>query len=189
MIVEDADRLVVLDGNTRATAYVKVATTSFSAFGRQFFNNAPMGVPLEPMVGFGPLVGDAQSPLEATRGTAHDSELCYAVGDATTPETIKRLTFEEQAVIRSIERTEGRKLTAQQKRRVLTQGGALSEQRAREALTMRLTAEQRATIHWMRLTPDEQGIVDFVERCSGRPLTPQEINLSLEQARAIGELR
>jgi hypothetical protein len=54
---------------------------------------------------------------------------------------------------------------------------------------MRLTAEQRATIHWMRLTPDEQGIVDFVERCSGRPLTPQEINLSLEQARAIGELR
>jgi hypothetical protein len=102
---------------------------------------------------------------------------------------MKRLTCEEQAVIRSIERTEGRKLTAQQKRRVLAQGRALSEQRAREALTMRLTAEQKAVIHWMRLTPEEQGIVDFVERYNGRPLTPQEIWLSLEQARHIGELR
>ena len=31
ILVEDGDRLVVLEGNTRATAYVK-ASTSFSAF-------------------------------------------------------------------------------------------------------------------------------------------------------------
>ncbi len=31
ILVEDADRLVVLEGNTRATAYVKTSTTSFSA--------------------------------------------------------------------------------------------------------------------------------------------------------------
>jgi hypothetical protein len=42
----------------------------------------------------------------------------------------------------------------------------------------------------MRLTPDEQRIIDFVERTNGgRRLTQQEINLSLEQARAIGELQ
>jgi hypothetical protein len=31
IVVEDADWLVVLEGNTRATAYVKALTTSFSA--------------------------------------------------------------------------------------------------------------------------------------------------------------
>jgi hypothetical protein len=31
ILVEDADRLVVLEGNTRVTAYVKASTTSFSA--------------------------------------------------------------------------------------------------------------------------------------------------------------
>jgi hypothetical protein len=31
ILVEDADSLVVLEGNTRATAYVKASTTSFSA--------------------------------------------------------------------------------------------------------------------------------------------------------------
>jgi hypothetical protein len=42
----------------------------------------------------------------------------------------------------------------------------------------------------MRLTPEEQRIIDFVERTNGgRKLTPQEINLSLEQARALGELQ
>jgi hypothetical protein len=53
---------------------------------------------------------------------------------------------------------------------------------------MRLTAEQKAAIAWMRLTPDEQRIVDFVERCERRPLTPEEIRLSLDQARFMGEL-
>ena len=37
-------------------------------------------------------------------------------------------------------------------------------------------------------TPEEQEIIDFVEKSKGRKLTPQEINLSLKQARAIGEL-
>jgi hypothetical protein len=40
----------------------------------------------------------------------------------------------------------------------------------------------------MRLTAEEQAIIDSVERYNGRPLTPQEINLSLELARALGEL-
>ena len=31
-------------------------------------------------------------------------------------------------------------------------------------------------------------IVDAPERTRGRPLTPEEINLSLEQARALGEI-
>ena len=99
-----------------------------------------------------------------------------------------RLALEEQAIIRSIERTERRKLTPQQKRRVLRRAKALSELRAHEALTKRLTAEQKAAIRWMRLTPDERRIVDFVERCHGRPLTPQEVWLSLEQARFVGVL-
>jgi len=99
-----------------------------------------------------------------------------------------RLTLEEQAIIRSIERTERRKLTPQQKRRALKKGRALSELRAREAVTMRLTAEQKATIAWMRLTPEEQAIIRFIERGHGRPLTPQEIYCSLDQARLMGEL-
>lgn len=31
ILIEDLDRLVILEGNTRATAYVKASTTSFSA--------------------------------------------------------------------------------------------------------------------------------------------------------------
>jgi hypothetical protein len=38
------------------------------------------------------------------------------------------------------------------------------------------------------LSADEQKIIDFVEKGKGRKLTQQEINLSLEQARQIGEL-
>ncbi len=38
------------------------------------------------------------------------------------------------------------------------------------------------------LTPDEQAIVTYLEKDRGRPLTEQEIHLSLEQARHIGEL-
>jgi hypothetical protein len=38
-----------------------------------------------------------------------------------------------------------------------------------------------------KLTPEEQKIIDL-EKYKGRKLTEQEINLSLEQARAIGEL-
>ncbi|MGA7664465.1 MAG: hypothetical protein WBW13_06400 [Pseudolabrys sp.] len=33
-----------------------------------------------------------------------------------------------------------------------------------------------------------QAIIDFVEKDKGRKLTAQEINLSLDQARAMGEL-
>jgi hypothetical protein len=108
------------------------------------------------------------------------SSLCY--------QTHMRLTAEERAIIRSIERTECRKLTPLEKRRRLDEGKALSQQRAREALTFRLTAEQKATIRWMRLTPDERRIIDFVERGQGRPLAPQEIFLCLDQARFMGEL-
>jgi hypothetical protein len=39
-----------------------------------------------------------------------------------------------------------------------------------------------------RLTADEQRIIAFIERTRGRKLTEQEINLSLEQAKALGEL-
>ena len=39
-----------------------------------------------------------------------------------------------------------------------------------------------------RLTSDEQRIIDLTEKRTGRTLTQQEINLSLEQARALGEL-
>jgi hypothetical protein len=39
------------------------------------------------------------------------------------------------------------------------------------------------------LTTEEAKIIETLERINGgRKLTPQEINLSLEQARAIGEL-
>jgi hypothetical protein len=37
-------------------------------------------------------------------------------------------------------------------------------------------------------TPEEQKIIDLLEWSGGRKLTPQEIHLSLEQARQIGEL-
>ena len=39
-----------------------------------------------------------------------------------------------------------------------------------------------------RLDKDEQWIIDFCERVGGRKLTPQEVNLALEQARALGEI-
>jgi hypothetical protein len=40
-----------------------------------------------------------------------------------------------------------------------------------------------------RLTSEEQRIIDLTEkRNGGRKLTQQQINLSLEQARALGEL-
>jgi hypothetical protein len=42
ILVEHADRLVVLEGNTRATAYVRAATAPISAVVGSFSNNAPM---------------------------------------------------------------------------------------------------------------------------------------------------
>jgi hypothetical protein len=39
-----------------------------------------------------------------------------------------------------------------------------------------------------RLSADEQRTIAFVERDKGRKLTPQEVNLSLEQARALGQI-
>jgi len=38
------------------------------------------------------------------------------------------------------------------------------------------------------MTPEEEEIVEALERSRGRKLTPEEVNLSLKQARAIGEL-
>ena len=38
------------------------------------------------------------------------------------------------------------------------------------------------------LTPEEKAIIDFVGKIKGRKLTAQEINLSLDQACAVGEL-
>jgi hypothetical protein len=37
-------------------------------------------------------------------------------------------------------------------------------------------------------TPEEQKLIDLLERLEGRKLTQQEINLSLDQARNLGEL-
>jgi hypothetical protein len=38
------------------------------------------------------------------------------------------------------------------------------------------------------LTVEEREIIGALEGSRGRPLTPEEINLSLEQARALGEI-
>jgi len=38
-------------------------------------------------------------------------------------------------------------------------------------------------------TKEEQELIDFMEKRWGRKLTPQEINLSLEQARSVGHLQ
>jgi hypothetical protein len=38
------------------------------------------------------------------------------------------------------------------------------------------------------LGPAEQGLIQWLEECKGRKLTQQEINLALDQARAIGDL-
>jgi hypothetical protein len=38
------------------------------------------------------------------------------------------------------------------------------------------------------LSPEEQAIIDFVESDKGRRLNEYEINLVLDQARAVGEL-
>ena len=38
------------------------------------------------------------------------------------------------------------------------------------------------------LPPEEAEIIRYMERCKGRPLTQQEVNLTLEQARQIGDL-
>jgi hypothetical protein len=39
-----------------------------------------------------------------------------------------------------------------------------------------------------KLTAEEAEIIAFLDKDRGRPLTDQEINLSLEQVRMIGEL-
>jgi hypothetical protein len=38
------------------------------------------------------------------------------------------------------------------------------------------------------MTPEEEEIIDALERSLGRKLTPEEVTLSLKQTRAIGEL-
>ena len=39
-----------------------------------------------------------------------------------------------------------------------------------------------------KLTPEEQSVVDYVAKAKGRELTEEEINLTLEQARSVGNL-
>jgi hypothetical protein len=51
--------------------------------------------------------------------------------------------------------------------------------------------EQRTGTHKKpeaKLTPEEQKIIDLLEWSKGRKLTQQEINLSLDQARHLGDL-
>ena len=40
----------------------------------------------------------------------------------------------------------------------------------------------------MQRTADEASLIRTLERMKGRPLTDQEINLALEQARMVGDL-
>jgi hypothetical protein len=40
-----------------------------------------------------------------------------------------------------------------------------------------------------KLTPQERRIIRWVERDMGRPLSRQEVNLALKQARELGESR
>jgi hypothetical protein len=65
--------------------------------------------------------------------------------------------------------------------RAATTGLPMSDQTDKRATGTqpRLTAE---------LSPEEREIIDWLERSRGRKLTPEEINLSLDQARLIGEL-
>jgi hypothetical protein len=44
------------------------------------------------------------------------------------------------------------------------------------------------TPFWVNMTKEEIALIAFLERDYGRPLTPEEIFLSLEQARAVGNL-
>ena len=50
-------------------------------------------------------------------------------------------------------------------------------------------ADNKQPVPPPKWTPEEQEIIDFMQRCKGEtPLTEQEIYLGLEQARHIGEL-
>jgi hypothetical protein len=57
----------------------------------------------------------------------------------------------------------------------------------REAFGLKAFKQQKPQAK-RRLSPAEKRIIAFVEQTSGRKLTEQEIYLSLEQARALGEL-
>ena len=46
-------------------------------------------------------------------------------------------------------------------------------------------AEQKNVVDLSRYTKAEREIIEFLQRRKSRPLTQEEINLSLEQARAI----
>ena len=55
--------------------------------------------------------------------------------------------------------------------------------------TMAMTGTQpRKPAEKRQLTAEEADLIKTLERLEGRKLTEQEINLSLDQARAIGEL-
>lgn len=41
---------------------------------------------------------------------------------------------------------------------------------------------------YVKLSDEEKAIIDAIEKYEGRKLSEQEINLSLKQARAVGEL-
>ena len=57
-----------------------------------------------------------------------------------------------------------------------------------DAPNIKGSAAPRITVARCRLTPEERKIIEMLERSRGRALTKEEIRLSLEQARAIGEL-
>ncbi len=65
----------------------------------------------------------------------------------------------------------------------LPTGYASTTKRARFRAKPRFVREPCAP-----LTADERRIIDWIERDKSRKLTPQEINLSRGQARAIGSI-
>ena len=81
---------------------------------------------------------------------------------------------------------------------VLAPLGRLAERRACAAsrspppacglMPLKGSAAPRITVARCRLTPEERKIIEMLERSRGRALTKEEIRLSLEQARAMGEL-
>jgi len=53
---------------------------------------------------------------------------------------------------------------------------------------MRLGPKAIRPENYEKMTKAESAIVAYLEKCEGRKLTEAEINLSLDQARAIGQL-
>ena len=71
---------------------------------------------------------------------------------------------------------------------VMAQGRSGAAQVRPAAIRNRRPASGRGRPEAERLTPEERKIIEMLERSRGRALSKEEIRLSLEQARAIGEL-